>query len=64
MIDCLILYKITDKIIKFEKTIEKWRMELTGGEKTLTEVKIQRDIQRCAINITIYNSNDILQSHT
>ena len=36
------MYKISDEVIKFiENTMNNWRFELTGGGKSLTEVKIQ-----------------------
>ena len=36
-----IMYKISGEVIKFiENTIEKWRVKLTVGGKSLTEVKI------------------------
>ena len=41
MIDCLKMYKISGEVIKFiENTMENWRFELTAGDKSLTEVKI------------------------
>ena len=40
-------YIIADEVIKFiKKTIETWRVELTAGEKSLAEGKIQRGIFR------------------
>ena len=36
------MYKITDEVI--EETMKTWRVELTGGGKSLTEAKIQRGI--------------------
>ena len=36
------MYKIPNQSI--EKTMENWRMELTAGGKSLTEVRIQRSI--------------------
>ena len=45
IIDSLKLYKISDEVIKFiEKTMKNWNVELTAGEKSLAEVKIQRGI--------------------
>ena len=45
IVDCLKMYKVSDKVKKFiEKTIENCRVELTAGEKSLAEVKIQREI--------------------
>ena len=68
VIDCLKMYKISDKVIKFiEKTMEKRRVELTAGEKRLAEVKIQRGIfQEDALSsllfvIAIMSLNDILR---
>ena len=37
-------------------------VELTGGGKSLAEVKIQRG--RCDITITICSSDDAIESHT
>ena len=45
IIDSFKLYKISEKVIKFiEDTMVNWRVELTIGRKSLTEVKIQRRI--------------------
>ena len=45
LIDCLKMYKIFDKVIKFiDETMKNWRMELTARGKSLAEVKIQRGI--------------------
>ena len=45
IIDCLRMYKISGEIIKFiENTIYNRRVELTARGKSLTEVKIQREI--------------------
>ena len=42
---CLKMYQIPDLVTRFiEKTMETWRGELTAGEKSLAEVKIQRGI--------------------
>ena len=39
------MYKIPNAVIKnIEKTLETWRVELTAGGKSLTEIKIQRCI--------------------
>ena len=39
------MYKISDEVINFiEKTIKKWRVELTAGGRSLAEAKIQRGI--------------------
>ena len=43
IINCLKMYEILG-INFIEKTIETWRVELTAGGKSLTEVKIQRGI--------------------
>ena len=41
IIDCLKMYKISGKVIKFmENTMQNWRVELTPGRKSLTVVKI------------------------
>ena len=43
IIDCLNKYKLSGEVINFiVKTMKTWKVELTAGRKTLTEVKIQR----------------------
>ena len=43
MIECLKMYKISNKINNFiTNTVENWRVELTGRKQTPEEVKIQR----------------------
>ena len=45
IIKCLKMYKITDEIVNFiEKTTKTWRVELTAGERSLAEAKVQRGI--------------------
>ena len=45
IINCLKMYKISDAVINFiKKTMETWRVELTGGGRNLAEAKIQRGI--------------------
>ena len=45
IINCLKMYKISHEIINFiEKTMKNWRVELTAGEKSLAETKIQKGI--------------------
>ena len=45
IINCLKMYKILDETINFiEKTMETWRVELTTGERSLAEAKIQMGI--------------------
>ena len=45
MIDCLKMYKISDKVIKFiEETMKNWRVELTARGKSFAQVKIQGGI--------------------
>ena len=45
IIDRLQLYKISDEVIKvIEKTIKKWRVQLTAEGKSIAKVKIQRGI--------------------
>ena len=45
IIDCLKVYKISNKVIIFIKeAMKNWKIELTAGEKSLAEVKIQREI--------------------
>ena len=39
------IYNISNKVIKLiSKAMKYWKFELTAGEKTLAEVKIQRRI--------------------
>ena len=39
------VYKIPDRVVQFiEKKMDTWRVELTAEGKSLTEVKIKRDI--------------------
>ena len=38
------MYKIPDQVIQFTGNMETWRVELTAGEQSLEEVKIQRRI--------------------
>ena len=45
IINCLKMYKISDKVINFiEKTMKTWRVELTAGGRSLVEAKIRRGI--------------------
>ena len=45
IVDRLKMYKISGEVVKFiENTMENWRVELTAGRKSLTEVKIQKGI--------------------
>ena len=45
IINCLKLYKISNKIIDFiEKTMRTWRVQLTAGGRNLAQAKIQRNI--------------------
>ena len=56
--------EIPDQIVQFiEKTMQTWRMELTTGGQSLTEVKIQRGIFQGTITITICDSQDNTQPH-
>ena len=42
---CLKIFKISHEVINIiEKTMKTWRVELTAGEKSLAEIKIQRGI--------------------
>ena len=44
IINCLRIYNIYDKVIKFiTEAIENWKVDLATGGKTLAEVKIQGD---------------------
>ena len=39
------MYKMSDEVINFiERTMKTWRVDLTAGEKSLAETKVQRDI--------------------
>ena len=64
--DSLKMYKISDQVKKFiENTMEKWRVELTAGGKSLTGENPWSDLPgRCAITFSIYNSDNTIQSHT
>ena len=45
IINCLKMYKISHEVINFiEKTMKTRSVELTAGERSLAEAKIQRDI--------------------
>ena len=45
ILHCLKMYKISHEVINFlEKTMQTWRMELTAGERSWAETKIQRGI--------------------
>ena len=45
IINCLKMYKISDKVINFiEKTMKTWIVELTAGGKSSAEAKVQRGI--------------------
>ena len=45
MIDCLRIYEISDKVIKFiEEIIKNYKVELILGGINLAEVKIQRGV--------------------
>ena len=52
IIHSLKMYKKSDEVIKFiDNTVRNWRVELTAGGKSLTEMKIQRGIfQRDALS--------------
>ena len=64
IIDLLKMYEISEVIKFIEDAIENWSVKLTAGGKSLTEVKIQRDLQgRCVITIPICNKNDASESY-
>ena len=45
IIECLKMYKISDKVINFiTKAMKNWKIELTAGGQSLAEVNIQRGI--------------------
>ncbi len=45
IIESLKMYKISNKVIKFNsEAMKNWKVELTAEGKTLTAVRIQRDI--------------------
>ena len=61
------MYLISDEVIKFiENTMENWKVELkAGGKKFSWGENFKRYLQeRCAITITIYNSNDATELPT
>ena len=71
IIHCLKMFKTSDEVINFiEKTMKIWRVELTAGEKSLVEAKIQRGIfQRDAVSpllflISMMPFNHILRKFT
>ena len=49
------MYRISHELINFiEKTIQTWRVELTEGERSLAETKIQRGIQGDALSPLLF----------
>ena len=45
IIECLKMFKISDKIINFlTKALENWRIKLTAAEQILAEIKLQKGI--------------------
>ena len=63
-IDCLEMYKTSDEVINFNEGTEKLASAIDGRGKMLSIGKNpERYIQgRCAITITICDSNEITQS--
>ena len=67
IINSLKMYKISYETINFiEKTMKKWRVELTAGGKGLAEKKDpRRDFpKRCIVTPTIHNCHEATKSHT
>ena len=65
ILECLKMYKISNKIVNFiEKAMENWRVQLKPGKQSLAEVKIQRGIFQEVITTNVYYSNDATQSYT
>ena len=67
IIDCLQVYKISGEVIKFiENTMTNRSIEQTAkGKKLNWDENPERNMPgRCAITITICNSDDATQSHT
>ena len=56
IINCLKMYKISPEVINFiENNMNNWRVELTAGEKSLAETKIQRGIfQGDALSLLLF----------
>ena len=45
IINCLKMYKTSDEVVNFiEKTMKTWKVELSAGEKSFAEAKVQRGI--------------------
>ena len=64
IINCLKMYKISDKVRKFIlKSMKNWWVQLIAVGKSLAKVKIQRYfLRRYAITITIYDIDNATQS--
>ena len=61
------MFKKSDEIIKsIEKIMKIWRLQRSAGGKKLSRGENpERDLPgRCAITITICNSDDTTESHT
>ena len=69
ILHCPKMYKISDQVVQ-KKAMQTWRVELTAGGKSLTEVKIQRGIfQGFALSpllfvIAMMPLNHILRKYT
>ena len=46
IIECLKMYKISDKVINFTKAMNNWRVKLAAGGQTMSEVKIKKASSR------------------
>ena len=69
IIECLKIYKISDKFINFiMEAMKNWKMELTTGEKTLAGVwkgDPKRNLPRqLTFATTVYDNYDATQLHT
>ena len=59
IIECLKMYKISNKVINFiTRVMENWKVELAAREQTLAEVKIQRG--RLTLAAAIYYNKDAI----
>ena len=55
IINCLKMYKISDEVKNFiEKSMKTWRVQLTAGERSLAEAKIQKGIFQDALSPLIF----------
>ena len=64
IVDCLKIYKISDKIIKLITETMKFDWAAEGKTFSKVENPKRHHPRRCAFAITICNSNDATQLHT